>query len=643
MTFPGPGCSSSLPNHRLISQFATLVFQEAGSYSGLLSLGSSWNAEMEAGDPAAPDAEEMVPEETGLPSGDPPEAGEPSGDPAETEEPAAGLEEASRDSAERGSVELGASESDPTLEGKEVVQSNGPVELGPGPGPPQPEGASEKELSDSASTDNTLEDSSEYSRQSLGVGSSVGLEKPPGPVALGQRDEDVTAESWRSRRKHVFVLSEAGKPIYSRYGNEEALSSTMGVMMALVSFIQSGDNAIRSIFSDDHKLVFVQQGPLVLVSVSRTLQSEQQLRQELLYVYYQIISMLTQASVTRIFERKKNYDLRRLLAGSEKILDSLLDLVEWDPSFLLGAVQCLPLPSSLRDALGALLQKAITPNLVFSILVARSQLVTTVQERAVIEDCRLDPADLHLLLNLIGASSAFQAGEIWTPICLPRFNPDGYFYAYISYLDPDCTVCLVLLSTDKEAFYAVADCKRRVEEGMRTQNALQAIAAGLRSPSYSVGLVGVPDLRHFMYKPLDIPDNYRQLPQFTSPEMEGPYCSQSERQRLFDLYHYLHSRLHSNSRPLRLIYHVAEKETLLAWVTSKFELYTCFSPLVTKAGAINVITKLLRWLKKEEDRLFIRYPLKYSTTPTPGRGSRGGRGMDRTDAATAENGFFSGL
>lgn len=36
--------------------------------------------------------------------------------------------------------------------------------------------------------------------------------------------------------------------------------------------------------------------------------------------------------------------------------------------------------------------------------------------------------------------------------------------------------------------------------------------------------------------------------------------------RLLDLYRYMHSRIHSTSRPLKLIYHVAEKETLLAWV-----------------------------------------------------------------------------
>ena len=74
---------------------------------------------------------------------------------------------------------------------------------------------------------------------------------PEVPTFISHRDEDVTSESWRQHRKHIFVLSEAGKPIYSRYGSEEALSSTMGVMMALVSFVQSGDNIIRSVYSGE--------------------------------------------------------------------------------------------------------------------------------------------------------------------------------------------------------------------------------------------------------------------------------------------------------------------------------------------------------------------------------------------------------
>lgn len=62
---------------------------------------------------------------------------------------------------------------------------------------------------------------------------------------------DPSDEDWRNKRKHVFVLSEAGKPIYSRYGSVEALSTTMGVMTALVSFVQSAGDTIRAIYAGE--------------------------------------------------------------------------------------------------------------------------------------------------------------------------------------------------------------------------------------------------------------------------------------------------------------------------------------------------------------------------------------------------------
>ncbi|KAF6078673.1 MON1-like protein B, secretory trafficking associated [Phyllostomus discolor] len=338
----------------------------------------------------------------------------------------------------------------------------------------------------------------------------------------GGQGGDPSDEDWRSKRKHVFVLSEAGKPIYSRYGSVEALSTTMGVMTALVSFVQSAGDVIRAIYAEDHKLVFLQQGPLLLVAVSRTPQSAAQLRRELLAVHAQIVSTLTRASVARIFARKQNYDLRRLLAGSESTLDRLLDSVERDPgALLLGAVRCVPLARPLREALGALLRRCTAPGLALSVLAVGGQLVTAAQERSVLAECRLDPADLQLLLNWVSAP-AFAAGEAWAPVCLPRFNPDGFFYAYVARLDA-MPVCLLLLGTDPEAFHDMATCRRLVEDGMHNLGAMRTLgeaasfsnAPSANAPSYSVQAVGAPGLWHFLYKPLDIPDHHRQLPQFT--------------------------------------------------------------------------------------------------------------------------------
>ncbi|EMP42564.1 vacuolar fusion protein MON1 homolog A [Chelonia mydas] len=415
-----------------------------------------------------------------------------------------------------------------------------------------------------------------------------------------KEDEDVTMEAWRMHQKHVFVLSEAGKPVYSRYGSEEALSSTMGVMMALVSFLEAEKNAIRSIHADGYKVVFVRRSPLVLVAMARTRQSEQEIAHELLYIYYQILSLVTWTQLNHIFQQKQNYDLRRLLAGSERITDNLLDLMARDPSFLMGAARSLPMAAGLRDTVSTCLQQAKAKSLVFSILLSRNQLVSLVRRK----DQFLHPIDLHLLFNLISSSSSFREGEAWTPICLPKFNSSGFFHVHISYLEQDTDLCLLLVSTDREDFFTISDCKRRFQERLRKRGVSHALLEALRTPFYSVSQVGIPDLRHFIYKS-------KSSGLFTSPEIEAPYVSEEEKQRLLELYQYLHSRAHNSSRPLKNIYFTGPSENLLAWVTSAFELYVCYSPLGTKAAAVSAVNKLMKWIRREEDRLFILTPQTY--------------------------------
>lgn len=414
------------------------------------------------------------------------------------------------------------------------------------------------------------------------------------------KEEDVSSEAWRSHRKHVFVLSEAGKPIYTRYGTEEALSSTMGVMMALVSFVEADKNIIRSIHADGCKVVFLTKSPLVLVGVSRTCQSDKELLRELQYIYYQIVSLLTLTQLNHIFQHKQNYDLRRLLAGSEYLTDNLLQRLDRDPGLLLSAVTCLPLPSSARDVVSSSLQAAKAKSLVFSILLAGDRLVTLVRKK----DQVLHHIDLHLVFNLVGSSSAFREGEAWTPICLPKFNTAGFFHAHISYLEPGSELCLILVSTDREDFFNMSDCKQHFLERLTKRTAYQAMKDALKCPSYSVEQVAIPELRHFLYKS-------KSSGLYTSPELPVLYQAEEQQERILSLYQDLHSRLHHQTRPLRSFYRCSETENLLAWVTSGFEVYLCFSPLATKALAVSAVNKLLKWIRKEEDRLFILSPLTY--------------------------------
>lgn len=88
-------------------------------------------------------------------------------------------------------------------------------------------------------------------------------------------------QTWLNEREHIFVLSSAGKPIYSLHGNEDKLATLFGVMQALVSVVHANQDVIMSIHSEGIKFVFLLKGPLILVASSRRNLSVQQIQLQL--------------------------------------------------------------------------------------------------------------------------------------------------------------------------------------------------------------------------------------------------------------------------------------------------------------------------------------------------------------------------
>ena len=195
----------------------------------------------------------------------------------------------------------------------------------------------------------------------------------------------------------------------------------MAVMQATVSFVQDMGDNIRAIRSKGTTIVFLNRKPLILVGVSHMLENVTQLIVQMTYMYHQILSVMTQSQLTRIFDQKKGYDLRKMIAGSERLLDSLAHSMEEDPApYMLSAVQVLPMPSSLRDNVSSVIKQycSKTQNVVFALLIANNRLITLVR----MKKYYIHPADLHLIFNLVNSSESFKLSESWTPICLPKFD-----------------------------------------------------------------------------------------------------------------------------------------------------------------------------------------------------------------------------
>ncbi len=76
----------------------------------------------------------------------------------------------------------------------------------------------------------------------------------------------------------------------------------------------------------------------------------------------------------------------------------------------------------------------------------------------------ISDADIHLIINLVDASTSFKSAESWTPICLPKFNDTGFLHAHVSYLPNDSPACLLLFSANKEKFFEMQECQQRIIE-----------------------------------------------------------------------------------------------------------------------------------------------------------------------------------
>ncbi|KRX89088.1 MAP kinase-activated protein kinase 2 [Trichinella pseudospiralis] len=395
--------------------------------------------------------------------------------------------------------------------------------------------------------------------------------------------------------KHVFVLSDAGKPVYTRHGSEEELSSLMGVIQALVSFVSSqneGDE-LRTIRAGVWTFVFSHRAPLILCLVSRRSDSAEQLSRQLDLVHRQILTVLTQVQLSRIFEERKNFDLRRLLAGTERTLERLILVMETDFSLLLNAVRCYTLPHSTRETIVQVMSSCCSQPkcIVFAVLLVHDQLVAYSGKKK----ATLSPSDLALLINLVASNISFKDAESWSPICLPAYDESTFLSAHISYLTENSPACLLLLTAEKDSFFTMSEKFTRTK-ALAILNELQQ-----ERKRFEINELGIPDLIHFIYK-------HRTKSQFTSMSLSLPYRDEYFEKHLFNRYLLIHNFMHSEKHKHNIFYVTGDLENILGWVTTAFEVYAVFSPLITKPEAVSRVEQLMKWIKKEENNLFLINP-----------------------------------
>uniref|UniRef100_A0A0N5ARU9 Vacuolar fusion protein MON1 homolog n=1 Tax=Syphacia muris TaxID=451379 RepID=A0A0N5ARU9_9BILA len=390
----------------------------------------------------------------------------------------------------------------------------------------------------------------------------------------------------------VFLLSEAGKPIFASGGSEEEVCSLAALIQAFIMVVNSWGDILLRLRSHKMHICFSYRSPLILAIASR---NPYNLEAQLDILFKQVLSTLCRKHLNDVFQKKgPNFDLRTFLTDSDRHFNEIVRAFRADPCFHLKSVRVFPLPNSERDFITNAIIAAgekVRP-LIMGLVVSYRQLVTvvTVKNKGV----TLHPLDLHILINLIECNPSFCNSENWLPICLPHLNESVFLHAFLAYI-PKLPACLILLSVDRESFPALRDMYKTVSQRL---NSRQSLLAAFENPqSFDLAQSNLTDIWHFIFKK-------KTSSQMCSADFCIPYVSVSERLRLLNLYKELATFCSRSASVRQIIVHRSEN-TVVVMITANYELYCVMSPFISTSVAVSQLDRLLKMLRKEESRLFI--------------------------------------
>ncbi|KAH3668560.1 hypothetical protein OGAPHI_002314 [Ogataea philodendri] len=486
-------------------------------------------------------------------------------------------------------------------------------------------------------------------------------------------DSSDDVDEFFSQQKHFFILSAAGKPIYSMHGSDEILTVHAGIIQTIVSFFEFNPDGkteqLRSFMAGEKqqtRFFFLNKSPIILMATSSLGESDIQLNQQLDFLYNFLLTILSKPHIDRVFQKRDNFDLRKLLGKADiACLDSICnDMSSFNnPGLVIGGLECLKMRRSVRRRIESVMLANKSENLLYGLLVApNGRLITVLRPRR----HTLHTSDLQLLFSMIYNTNTFKTTpidnnsqelaaneEFWVPICFPKFNPNGFLYSFIQFvdlkeeklmqlhdlnmgildedLDPDSSkITVILVSAYKDSFFEMRKIANSIVKSLKLNRTLfrelfkaivgtQGINGDTGPSSGKVDPVEIPAplVQHFVFKSKKHTQFiFSRLAHYKDP-------NENMRGQLMLMYSHLHARFATSSKTavqpnesdilkdshfINLVKWAYLNDTLVGLLitTSNYELY-----LITNGGImdekvlLHSCKNIIKWCKKNQERLFI--------------------------------------
>ena len=281
-------------------------------------------------------------------------------------------------------------------------------------------------------------------------------------------------EQFYEQKRHYFIMTEGGTPIYSRYGDEIKNCSLLATFSAIITKFTIFNNEKNSqeklnyICNDNSIIAFIKKGKIVFIALSNKTDSLSFLYSQLELLYHQLLSIVTSERMPILEEKPSSCST--VLSG---INESLEQIIEYSNNTLVGSLNSYQvLPIENRQKLNNICRKYLKNALICCLITPDAKQIISLSKSNIIN---LSFNDMILIQCLI------ITGESWVPICLPGISSEGFLQLYCNFVTTDkFGIIFVTESQEQKYFNDFVNLSRKIYNEIEEQNYLKNIENSLR-------------------------------------------------------------------------------------------------------------------------------------------------------------------
>lgn len=294
-------------------------------------------------------------------------------------------------------------------------------------------------------------------------------------VEKTKRNAKIKLEEFFVKKRHFLIMSDGGKPVYSRYGDpieNNSIFATLSAMITKFTIFNSNKENLNIISNKKNKIVFLKKGQLIFIALSKKNDCTSLLFSQLEYLYNQLMSILTISFYSKLEDNPSK--CLSTMIGTENLFEQIIQYSSKSFTSLFNAYQVLNFFDE-RNKLNKIAEEC-RGDALYCIIMTPYEIIALARSNQI----NVVSSDLVLIQTLIFCQEMLRSQESYVPICLPGISEQGYIQFYSNFSEENIGVIFVTENMDPMCFVKFQEQFNRLYQKINSENYIEKIMNSFR-------------------------------------------------------------------------------------------------------------------------------------------------------------------